>query len=91
MEHLIGKKVIAFEFSGGPGFNVAMGKLIGQEGTIEQCYANESSCRVMFNSGQQWSYPYPEILDHLVENSKSIEDILIEMKQLTSQIWKTKI
>lgn len=91
MEDLVGKKIIGFKFSDGPGFPSGMERLIGQEGTIKQCYNEVKTCGVVFKSGERWAYPYPEILDHLVENNKSVEELLNEMKHLTSQIWKTKI
>jgi hypothetical protein len=90
MEHLIGKKVIAFKFSGDPGFNLDMEKLIGQEGIILSCHNHSNICRVEYKNKEVWVYPYPEILNHLVDE-RNIDDILIEMKQLTSQLWKTKI
>jgi hypothetical protein len=90
MEDLIGKKILAFEFSGDPGINTAMIKLIGKEGIIHSYHPDGSACRVVFNNTESWSYPYPEILNHLVKE-KTIEELLIEMKQLTSQVWKQKI
>ena len=46
-----------------------------------------------FKNGETWSYPYPQILDHLVEKEKimeSMEEIILTMKQLTSELWKEK-
>ena len=90
MEDLIGKKIIGFKFSDGPGFASGMERLIGQEGTIKQCYNEEKTCRVIFKSGEGWAYPYPEILDHLVED-KTTEELLNDIKQLNSKLWNQMI
>jgi hypothetical protein len=89
MEDLVGKKVYGFKFFGGPGFTYSMNDLIGKEAEIIAQYPD--SCTVQFDKGGLWSYPYPEILLHLVEEDKPIEEIILNIKQLTSELWKKKI
>lgn len=36
-------------------------------------------------------YPTQMIIDQIESESKSVEDLLNEMKHLTAQVWKTKI
>jgi hypothetical protein len=86
-EDILGKKVIGFKFEGGPGWNSSMDKHIGKIGTIKK--QSKSWCVVVFSSGERWSFPYPEILEHLVEKEEeelTIEQILNNMKKLISQI-----
>lgn len=84
MEDLVGKKMYGFEFKDGPGFPHSMRYFVGKEGEILKHYSDV--CTVSFDEGGLWSYPYPEILDHLVEEEKTIDQIINEVKQLTSQI-----
>jgi hypothetical protein len=84
MEELVGKKMYGFKFSGGPGYTYGMKDLIDKEGEIIAQYPD--SCTVQFYKGGLWSYPYPEILDHLVEDERTIDEIIIELKQLTSKL-----
>ena len=86
MNDLVGKKMLGFKFSGGPGFTYSMNSLIGKKGEI--IHQHPDSCTVEFNGGGPWSYPYPEILDHLVdkEDDRTIEEIIIELKQLNSKL-----
>jgi hypothetical protein len=86
MEDLVGKKMYGFKFSDGPGFNSHMYDLIGKEAEILEYYPDHSTCTVKFDKLGLWSYPYPEILDHLVEDERTIDELLSEIKQLTSQI-----
>jgi hypothetical protein len=83
-KNLVGKKMYGFKFSGGPGFTYSMKNFIGKEAEIIS--QNPDSCTVHFDKGGLWSYPYPEILDHLVEDERTIDEIIIEMKQLTSKL-----
>jgi len=100
MKDLIGKKMYGFKFSDGIYYSPRMNKHIGKIGNI--FYIDErddeddvsTSYRVEFENGETWSYPYPQILDHLVEEEKvmeSMEEIILTMKQLTSELWKEKI
>lgn len=86
MEDLVGKMMYGFEFSGGPGYAYAMKDLVGKIGVIKTQY--EKSCQVQFPRGGIWSYPYPDIIDHLVdkEDDRTVDEIIIELKQLTSQL-----
>ncbi len=84
MESLIGKKMLGFKFDGSPGFTFSMKDLIGKEGEIVRHYPE--SCTVQFPAGGIWSYPYPEILNHLVEDARTIDELLTEMKQLISKL-----
>ena len=86
---IIGKKMLGFKFKDGPGFSSSMNDFIGKEGEIIKKYPD--SYAVMFSDCTSYAYPYPEILDHLVEDEKTIDELLTEMKQLTSELWKTKI
>ena len=81
-----GRKVLGFWFDGGPGFPDQMGTLIGKEGKIIMQLANV--CYVKFSDGQAWNYPYPEILEHLVEEEKekTTEELVLELKKLISKI-----
>ncbi len=85
MEDLKGKMIYGFEFSDGPGYAYAMKALVGKIGVIKTHY--NKVCQVQFKGGI-WSYPYPEILDHLVvkEDNRTIDEIIIELKQLTSKL-----
>jgi hypothetical protein len=58
--------------------------LIGKEGTIACFDSSGTICSVQFEHSR-WSYPYPEILNHLVED-KTIEELLNEIKQLNTQL-----
>ena len=87
MEDLVGKKMYGFEFSGGPGFSHSMSSLIGKKGKI--IHQHPDSCTVQFfKEGALWAYPYPEILNHLVdkEDQRTIDEIIIELKKLTSKL-----
>ncbi len=85
MEDLVGKMMYGFEFSGGPGFTHSMENLVGKLGVIKT--QTPTTCGVRIR-GAFWNYPYPEILDHLVdkEDERTIDEIIIELKQLTSQL-----
>ena len=88
---IIGKQIIGFKFEGGPGWNSSMHRCIGKVGTILK--GMHPYCYVIFEDNSRWSYPYPEILDHLVEKEEeqTIEQILNNMKKLTEELWKQKI
>ena len=84
-ESLIGKKAKGFRFKDGPGYLSIMNKYIGDIGTIES--QGEKTCTIKFNNGNRWGYPYPEIIDHLVEEEQqSIEQILNNIKNLTKDL-----
>lgn len=89
MEDLKGKMIYGFKFSDGPGYTPSMKDLVGKLGVIIS--QHDKLCQVKFPRVGVWSYPYPEILDHLVEKEKTIEEIIIELKQITSELWKTKM
>ena len=77
-----------FEFEGAPTFVPGMKKYIGKIGKIKTHY--KTKCWVDFDDGDGWNYPYPEILQHLVEELPeqeiTIEQILNNIKNLTKQI-----
>ncbi len=81
---IIGKKMLGFKFKDGPGFSSNMNDFIGKEGKIIRKYPG--SYGVMFSDGSRYAYPYPELLDHLVEDEKTIDELLTEMKQLISKL-----
>lgn len=89
MEDLVGKQVYGFKFKKSSlHYSPSMDIHIGKIGTIE--HQDDDMCNVRFKNGEIWCYPYPEILDHLVDE-RTVDELLIEMKQLTSELWKTKI
>lgn len=84
-ESLIGKKVRGFRFKDGPGYLSNMDRYIGSIGTITR--HGENTCSIKFNNGDSWGYPYPEILDYLIEEEEqSIEEILNNIKNLTKDL-----
>ena len=84
MEELIGKEIYGFKFKKRSlHYSPSMSIHIGKIGTIEK--KDDDICHVRFKTGELWSYPYPEILDHLVDE-KTVDELLIEMKQLISSI-----
>jgi hypothetical protein len=81
MENNLNKKVRGFEFKGGPGFTIHMQARINQIGTIKSC--NERTYLVRFDDGGMYNYPYPEILEHLVDVKPiDLDDILEQIKNL---------
>ena len=84
MKELVGKMMYGFKFSGGPGYSFMMEDLVGKEAVIES--QHEKACNVRFSNDSRWAYPYPEILNHLVEDERTIDEIIIELKQLTSKL-----
>ena len=71
LKDLIGKEMLGFEFEGGsnPYFVQDMKEFVGKKGKIIR--ASETSCSVKFpNAYNTWSYPYPQVLEHLIENQK---------------------
>lgn len=63
-----------------------MEDLVGKKGKIIN--ASTTSCLVIFpGEPHSWSYPYPQILEHLVENQKEEE---IDLKELFEQIKNLK-
>ena len=92
MKEIIGKKAFGFEFKGEPSFATGMKKYIGVEGTITDC---NNHCKITFHDNHYW-YPYPEILNHLVEEKVveeelTVEEILNNIKNLIPNTWKQKI
>jgi hypothetical protein len=83
MEDNLNKKVRGFEFKGGPGFTKAMQGRINQIGTIKSC--NERTYLVRFDDGGMYNYPYPEILEHLVDVKA------IDLNLILEQIRNIKI
>ena len=84
MKELVGKMMYGFKFKDGPGYTHMMKDLVGKLAVIKT--QNDKVCQVMFSNGAYWNYPYPEILDHLVEDERTIDEIIIELKELTSKL-----
>lgn len=86
MDSLIGKKAKGFKFENGPGYMPRMKKYNNIIGTIIN--HNKNVCHIKFDNDDDggWSYPYPEILDYLVEEEQSIEEILNNIKNLTKDL-----
>jgi hypothetical protein len=86
---LIGKEMLGFKFERGslPDFVQDMEKFIGKKGKITR--ASKTSCSVKFpDSSYTWSYPYSQVLEHLVENQKEEEEI--DLEALFEQIKNLK-
>ena len=81
MEHidLVESEVLGFKFKNGPGFADRMNYYIGKTGKIVSHY--KDSCVVKFSDGKKWSYPYPEILDHLVKE-KTLDELFDNIKSV---------
>ena len=92
MEELIDKKILGFKFEHketGIFYGQSMDNLIGKPATILYKDNYGYGYVVKFDDDPydiEWNYPYPELLDHLVEEEKSMEEIISNIKQLTSQI-----
>ena len=84
MKDLVGKMMYGFKFKDGPGYTHMMKDLVGKLAVIKT--QNDKVCQVMFSDGAYWNYPYPEIVNHLVEDERTIDEIIIELKQLTSKL-----
>lgn len=85
MEELVGKEIYGFKFiKHSLHYSPSMDIHIGKIGTIE--HQDDDMCNVRFKNGEVWSYPYPEILNHLVDDGRTVDELLIEMKQLISRI-----
>ena len=81
MESLIGKEVVAFKFERGPEFIPSIEKRIGQIGKIIK--QNKNYCVLQFADMKIWSYPYPEILDHLfTEEEIDINALFEQIKNI---------
>ncbi len=99
MNDLVGKQMYGFRFKrSNLHYSKNMEQCVGKIGTIilydhyEDDDGNSfDTYRVQFENGEVWSYPYPEVFENLVDDGKTIEQIIIEVKQLTSELWKTKI
>jgi hypothetical protein len=75
---LVGRKVKAFEFAGHPTCTPSMKRILGKTGEILHCL-DDDTCRVQFSDGNTYNYPYPEILDHLIEEEQTKE--IMEKKE----------
>jgi hypothetical protein len=64
MNELLGRRITAFKFEGAPGMNQNMKLKVGEVGIIT--HAGRGYCNVIFTDGRKWSYPYPEILQHIL-------------------------
>lgn len=85
---LVGRQAKGFEFSGSPTYIPnSMSKYDGVLGKI--VYADGNIVQIRFPDGKSWNYPYAQILDHLVEEEQSIEEILNNIKNLTAQVCRT--
>lgn len=86
MASLVEKEVVGFEFRGSPTHTRAMVKHIGEIGKIT--YQGVNICQVEFADASRYNYPYPEILQHLVEiepepeEELTIDEILNNMKNI---------
>ena len=69
-EELVGKKMIGFEFSGGPGYSDRMKKHVGEVGTIISWKKSGASfieiVNVGFSDGETWYYPLDLAIKNLV-------------------------
>lgn len=94
MRDLLGEQMYGFKFKSRIFYSQNMNKHVGKIGTIiEQHHYDDTNlygCRVEFENGEVWSYPYLEVLEHLVDDKKPIEEIILNIKQLTSELWKEK-
>jgi hypothetical protein len=91
MEELIGKKIFGFKFDFKTGivYNHIMNTYIDKPATI--LYKDEKGYGYVVEFDDPfivgcWHYPYPELLDHIIEPEKSMEEIISNMKQLTLSI-----
>jgi hypothetical protein len=95
MKDLIGKQTYGFRFKSSLFYSPNMDEYVGKIGTVigQDHYDDDDIdvCRVQFEDGDVWSYPYLQTLDHLVEDERTIDQIINEVKQLTSELWKEKI
>ena len=85
---LLGKEMLGFKFNkiGSLDFVQEMEEFVGKKGKITR--ASIHSCSVRFpNSFHTWSYPYLQVLEHLVENQKEEE---IDLEALFEQIKNLK-
>ena len=84
MESLIGKEVVAFKFTGGPVFTHNMELRIGQIAKIIK--HDKNYCVLLFSDGCSWSYPLPELLEHLVDKEPeeliNIDDLFEQIKNI---------
>lgn len=85
IEFLVGRKVKGFAFKGGPGCTPTMKTLVGKTGEIIAEYGDV--CAVKFLGKSSWNYPYPEILDHLIEEEQT-EEIMEKKEKYLDLIGK---
>jgi hypothetical protein len=86
---LIGKEMLGFKFESGGSmaFIHFMEDFIGKKGKIIS--TSETSCSVRFPGDRHtWSYPYPQLIKHLVENQEEEEEI--DLEELFKQIKNLK-
>lgn len=89
MKELVGKEIYGFRFEKlSLHYSPAMDIHIGEIGIIESL--DNEICNVRFKNGELWTYPYSQIFNHLVDE-RTVDELLIEMKQLILKLWKTKI
>jgi len=86
MDELLGRKITAFKFEGAPGMTHYMQLKVGEVGMIT--YTGHGYCSVKFTDGARWSYPYPEVLSHLLPEEEVDLDKLF--KDLIKIIKKVK-
>jgi hypothetical protein len=72
---LVGKKMVGFDFEGGPGFSSEMEKHIGEIGVIQSVrnsmHGDGMIALVKFSGGDTWYYPLNPVLDHLVKEEQT--------------------
>ena len=69
-EDFLGKKVVGFEFKGGPGFASGMQKHVGEVGVIDHIKDSTKGdgmiVYVRFGNGEAWYYPLDLVIDNLL-------------------------
>jgi len=98
-QDIIGKEFTCFEFTPPDkliSFDARYKSYIGKTATVIQIndsHPQYAYVKIMLGNGKTNSLHYPTqmIIDQLDVQDKSIEELLNEMKQLTSQLWKQKI
>lgn len=96
---IIGKEFTCFKFE--PidnliGFDVRYQRLVGRTAVVIEINSSHPQYAYVrvntpIGESEQVHYPTQMIIDQLDYGKKSVEELLNEIKQLTAQIWKTKI
>ncbi len=96
---IIGKEFTCFKFE--PidkliSFDIRYQRLVGRTATVLEINSSHPQYAYVkvdspIGQSEQVHYPTQMIIDQLDYGNKSVEELLNEMKHLTSQIWKTKI